>query len=116
MRTEEDSARQLKASMLGILFSSILVKFNLLINKSYDQSIGIVLNFGNFYKSVNHYTINWINEIYYYLRVKFAFDINFFQAYIWHSLTFDTDHYKLFHFTSTICSFWMGLTMFGFRL
>ena len=61
----------------GILFSSIPVKFNLLINKSYDQSIGIVLNFGNFYKSVNHYTINWINEIYYYLRVKFAFDINF---------------------------------------
>lgn len=64
--------------MLGILFSSILVKFNLLINKSYDQSIGIVLNFGNFYKSVNHYPINWINEIYYYLRVEFAFDINFF--------------------------------------
>ena len=54
--------------MLGILFSSILVKFNLLINKSYDQSFGIVLNFGNFYKSVNHYTINWVNEIYYYLR------------------------------------------------
>ena len=78
LHTEEECARQLKASILGILFSSILVKFNLLINKSYDQSIGIVLNFGNFYKSVNHYTINWINEIYYYLRVKFAFDINFF--------------------------------------